>query len=76
MLDEHHKHVNILNDFKGVIMFGVIIGIDIEKYSQTDRTDEMKSKRQVLSQIINESTMNIEIFKKKILLIQVMEVLF
>ena len=65
MLDVHHKHVNILNDFKGVIMFGVIIGIDIEKYSQTDRTDEMKSKRQVLSQIINESTMNIEIFKKK-----------
>jgi len=46
-------------------MFGVIIGIDIEKYSQTERTDEMKAKRKTLSQIISDSTNDIEIFKKK-----------
>ena len=46
-------------------MFGVIIGIDIENYSHTERTDEMKNKRSVLSQIINESTIDIEIFRKK-----------
>lgn len=46
-------------------MYGVIIGIDIERYSQTERTDEMQSKRNILSKIINDATNAFEIFKKK-----------
>ncbi len=46
-------------------MFGVIIGIDIEKYSHTERTDEMIKKRKTISQILSDATKDIEIFNKK-----------
>jgi hypothetical protein len=46
-------------------MHGVIIGFDIERYSETKRTDEMKSKRKAIGEIVNSATHDISIFAKK-----------
>lgn len=46
-------------------MYGVIIGLDIEKYSSTSRTDELEEKRARLTEVLERSICDLPVFQKK-----------